>query len=53
MKTNQSLLVNKEASKFCSSHMWQHFLTQTKHFDRECSTKFKDTETFNHDELSN
>ena len=36
MKTSQSLLVSKDGSKFWSSQMWQHFLTQTKHFDREC-----------------
>ena len=36
IKTCQSLLVSKDGSKFWSSQMWQHFLTQTKHFDREC-----------------
>ena len=36
IKTSQSLLVSKDGSKFWSSQMWQHFLTQTKHFDREC-----------------
>ena len=29
-------MVSKGGSKFWSSQMWQHFLTQTKHFDREC-----------------
>ena len=37
IKTSQSLLVSKDGSKFWSSQMWQHFLTQTKHFDRECN----------------
>ena len=39
MKTSQSLLVSKDGSKFWSSQRWQHFLTQTKHFDRERTKK--------------
>ena len=39
MITSQSLLVSKDGSKFLSRHKWQHFLTQTKHFEGECSTK--------------
>ena len=39
IKTCQSLLVSKDRSKFWSSQMRQHFLTQTKHFDRECTKK--------------
>ena len=38
MKISQSLLVIKDGSKFWSSQMWQHFLTQTKQFDRECTS---------------
>ena len=30
-------MVSKDGLKFWSSQMWQHFLTQTKHFDRECT----------------
>ena len=37
MKTSQSLLVCKDGSKFWSSQPWQHFLTQTKHFEGECT----------------
>ena len=33
MKTSKSLLVSKDGSKFWSSPTWQHFLTQTKHFE--------------------
>ena len=36
MKTSQSLLISKDGSKFWSSQTWQHFLTQTKHFEGEC-----------------
>ena len=40
MKTCQSLLVSKDGSKFWSSQTWPHYLTQTKHFDRECIRTF-------------
>ena len=39
MKTSQSSLVSKDGSKFWTSQMWQHYLTQTKHFDRECMNR--------------
>ena len=42
MKTSQSLLVSKDGSKFWSRHKWQHFLTQTKHFEGECMLKSYD-----------
>ena len=35
--TSQSLLVSKDGSKLWSRHKWQHFLTQTKHFEGECT----------------
>ena len=35
MKISQRLLVSKDGSKFWSSQTWQHFLTETKHFDGE------------------
>ena len=31
----QRLLVSKDGSEFWSSQTWQHFLTQTKHFEGE------------------
>ena len=38
IKTSQILLFSKDRSKFWASRMWQHFLTQTKHFEGECIT---------------
>ena len=37
MLNGQSFLVSKDGSKFWSSQMWHHILTQTKHFEGDCN----------------